>query len=279
MTLNTTIRTSLAAVLLSCVATATLAAPIQFTWNPNVITGVSGQTQVTASSITVSDFSNIAFAAPSGPTTFSDQGYLSVQSFLNGGGTVSTPGLNAPAPGYSLYFAFSGTGSVNHASVDNTTTGTFTTLNYGLYGVAGTTTFTPTLGSSSTAAPTVNGAATVGTLLAHGTLIPGTGSVGATCDAFNVCSPTAQARVTFIEDFASFFVAPPQASILDLFSTFTSTSNEVTPTATGFNISQGGGSVTAEAAPVPEPGTLALVGSVLLGWVGIRRRKTRKAGR
>jgi hypothetical protein len=275
MTVKAKIRTSLAAAFLSCVASAALAAPITFTWDPDQIPSVSGQGQVTASSIVISDFSNVAFDSPSGPSNFSDTGFLSVQSFLSGGGTVSTPGLNND---YSLYFKFSGTGTVNHAAVDNTTVGTFTALDYQLYGVAGTTTFTPAPSSNSTSAPTVNGVDHVGTLLAHGSLIPGSGSVGATCNASG-CSPIAAAKVSFNEDLAGFFVAPPADSILDLFSSFTSTVDQVTPTATGFNISQGGGSVTMEGTAVPEPGTLALVGGALLGWAGMRRRKARKASR
>jgi hypothetical protein len=265
-------RVALAVLALSWCGTAAMAAPITFTWSPSAA-GFSGTDDITADSITVSDYANVTFPGTSCGTgiCFTDVGFLPIQTFINSGTTLIPGGLNST---YTLYLAFNGTGSVNHAALDSTTSGTFTTLDYGLWIVAGNAAFKPSL-SDPTATATINGsAAPQGTMLAHGSLIAG--GVGTAC-AGTVCTPTASAIETFVEDVSGFFVSPPMQTILDLFANFTNTSPEVVATAMGFNIVQGGGTMNLqETNNVPEPGTLALVGGVLLGFAGLRRRKARK---
>jgi hypothetical protein len=265
------VKAAAAAIVLSCCASTAMAAPITFQWSPSAA-GFAGAADITADSITVSDYANITFPGTScgSGICFTDVGFLPIQTFINSGTTVIPTGLNST---YTLYLAFNGAGSVNHAALDSTTQGTFTTLDYGLWIVAGNAAFKPSLGDPGATA-TINGsAAPLGTLLAHGSLIAG--GVGTTC-AGDVCTPTASAIETFIEDMAGFFLSPPSTTILDLFANFTNTQPEIFQTANGFNIVQGGGTMNLQqAASIPEPGTLAVVGGVLLGFAGLRRKKAK----
>ena len=67
-----------------------------------------------ATNYNIADFVSSTINQASG--TFTETGYLNILNFLNGGTTVPSFGLGAgiPAlgiPGYSLYLAFSGTGT------------------------------------------------------------------------------------------------------------------------------------------------------------------------
>ena len=89
-------------------------------------------TQVRADNIIISDFSTVRLTGP----TFSDSGFLSVQSFQLGGTTVVAGGLNST---YGLFFEFSGMASTDTAAIRPAapTFGQFSSLNYTLYGYNG----------------------------------------------------------------------------------------------------------------------------------------------
>jgi hypothetical protein len=179
--------------------------------------------------------SDFASVALSG-ASFSETGFLSVSSFqLNGT--------------YSLYFQFSGAGANN---------GPFTSLNYTLFGVNG----VPTFGPGGTISP-VPGAIQ----LATGSLISGsTGTIG------NL--PAAAATVSFVPTNSAFFTNPNAASFYTTaLTSFINAEGTVTPTATGFMIDNGGGSLHF-ATPIPEPETYALMlaGLAVVGFVAGRRR-------
>ena len=102
-----------------------------FTLNPAGSTPALVGTQVRADNIIVSDFSTVRLTGP----TFSDTGFLSVQSFQLAGTTVTAGGLNST---YGLFFEFTGTGTVTAANPATTPTfGQFSSLTYTLYGYNG----------------------------------------------------------------------------------------------------------------------------------------------
>ena len=75
-----------------------------FTLSPPGSTPPLAGTAVRADNIIISDFSTVRLTGPS----FSDSGFLSVQSFQLGGTTVTAPGLNST---YGLFFEFARDGN------------------------------------------------------------------------------------------------------------------------------------------------------------------------
>ena len=213
----------------------------EFTWNPQAA-GLAATSSITADNIVVSDFASVVLSG----ATFTESGYLPVSSFQLNGMVAPSPGLNST---YSLYFQFSGAGTNN---------GPFSSLNYTLFGVNGVPTFGP--GGTISAVP---GAVQ----LATGSLISGgTGTING--------QPGAAATVSFVPTNSAFFTNPNAASFYSTaLTSFINAEGTVTPTATGFMIDNGGGSLHF-ATPIPEPETYALMlaGLAVVGFVAGRRR-------
>ena len=241
-----------------------------FTLNPPGSTPPLVGTQVRADNIIISDFSTVRLTGP----TFSDSGFLSVQSFQLGGTTVVAGGLNST---YGLFFEFSGTGSTTAANPTTAPTfGQFSSLNYTLYGYNGP---AATFGFDAGDNPTTSVGAASRVALATGSLLPGSGqsSVGTTpqSPSFNAF---ASANLTFVPTAAagSFFLDPNPFYNVAV-SSFINSPSQVLPLsggfAGGFRITQGGGSVNFTS-PIPEPETYALflAGLAAVGWTVRRRR-------
>lgn len=241
-----------------------------FTFNPQAATPALNGGAVTADNIIVSDYSRVVLDPST--QTFTETGLLSVQSFQLAGAAVSSPGLNTT---YGLYIDFNATGTqqISGNPLTSFTAGSFTSLNYTLYGYNG-----PSATFSFDAAhnPTTNASGVVA--LATGSLIQGSVS---TSPAMNGATPSyvpsANATVTFnpLPAQAAFFQSP--VGFYDLgFAAFTNTVSQVTViSANEFLVDQGGGAFNFTATPVPEPETYALLlaGLTAIGFV-VNRRKS-----
>lgn len=254
------LRGALAAIALTSACSASWALPT-FTYNPNAIPGVSGATSVTGDNFIIADYSTIKFGGVPVGTTFTEQGFLSVQSVQLGGTTLSVPGLNSA---YGLYVSFNGSGTLASPTV-----GSFTSLNYTLFGYAGgPATFGVNPATKDTTVTLPGGVTPVA--LATGTLVGG--DVGATprgalfADATVTLTPTASGPGS------GFFTSPtPFYSRAE--ASFIAPQSNTMPFMGGVVITQGGGNFSLNT-PVPEPKTYAmmLAGLAAIGFLAKRRK-------
>jgi hypothetical protein len=251
------LRPTAVAVTLAALCTSVSALPT-FTLSP-AGAGLTGAT-FTADNILISDYATVRFGAGN---TFTETGFLSISGAQIGGINLLPGGLNNS---YGMYISFSGTGSTGPGNPSLVaTSGTFSTLNYTLYGYNGTATFG--FDASNNPTETASGER----VLATGSLLSGTVST-APASAGNF-TPSAAADLTFLTaaGASGFFVAPVPFFNLAL-SSFTNTSSQVTRFDGGFSIGQGGGSFNFAAAPVPLPGTYALMFAGLCAVSLVKRR-------
>jgi len=251
-------RRTAVALALAAAYSAASALPV-FTLNPGAV-GLVGAA-VTADNIILSDFATVTQTSP---TTFTEQGFLSITDFQLGGSNVVAGGLNST---YSLYFQFSGAGRITSANVNpltGVTSGVLDSLNYSLVGATGNATFNITTGSN----PTVNSSGTQ--VLATGALNDG---VVVSVPMAGSFIPSAAATVSFAVGSGKEGFFSPQPFYNVAFTAFTNSLSTVTRFGTGFTVNNGGGNLNF-AAPVPEPETYALMlaGLGVIGFVATRRK-------
>jgi hypothetical protein len=269
--LKTTLMGAAAAVAIGAFAASANAAPITFTWNPSVVTGVAGEA-VTANNINIADF---AYATIQANGSFTESGVLEVTQFQNGVLPQPSPGLLAPG-GYGLYFTFTASGTINNWNPLNPGgtgyVGGISSLSYNFL-------IDPTNNDSilntGTSFQLVDAPANDSSL-ATGAEAPGLNQV-----TLNSGIPGANSTDTFVPNpaNAAFFVNPTATQYLSLLieDSFTNTPGVATVTGNGVTtqvvINGGGGN--ADFA-VPEPATLSIFGAGLVALGFAKRRQKKK---
>jgi hypothetical protein len=257
-----------------------------FTWTPAAaVPPLVGGPIVNANNIIVSDFADIHITNATG--AFTENAVLDFIQFQNTGNPITVVGFGTT---FSLYATLTATGtSTGIPAAGASTTGNFTSLSYTLWGnpngfptvtipAAGA---TPVITGNAGAFALAFGTLVNGTTTLTGVSLPGGGTgFSPTANAnlaFQACTAAGQDGGLCTGNESAFFTSPLPQNINLVIGNFSATTSETTLTsaspASFLDVRGGGGNLTIQA--IPEPSTLALLGSGLFALGALVRRRRR----
>ncbi len=266
------------------------AAPVTYTWNPSAVIATAPAGNIVANNLVVSDFADIVITGAS----FTEKAVLTGAQFQLNGNPLFPPGLGTA---YSFYATVTAAGTISGPipppNSGQTVNGTFTTANYTFWANPNP---QPSVTTNPGGTPTIIGNAGAFALFT-GSLLSGTSGLsdipagpgvaqGYSPKAdlnltLSVCTAAGQPLAdggTCSGNESAFFVNPLPAELALAISDFSATTSQtsLTPGAggtTNLDITGGGGNVTFDVKPVPEPASLLVIGTSLIGLGIARRRK------
>jgi hypothetical protein len=260
------------------------AGPITLTWSPTAVglTTSPANTNISANNFDVSDFFDTTI---SNTGAFSEHAVLTALQFLTGG--TPTP-LNGLQSTYSFYITVAGTGqesAIPSLKSGLASTGTFTSANYTFWANPNS---QPTVTPVPGAAPIITGNGGAFALFT-GSLVDGTSTLTAPTGggysptanldlSLTACTHAGQALATggtCSGNESAFFVNPMANDINLVVGNFSSTSSvtTLTPGFTSFlDVNGGGGNITF-ATLIPEPASVTMLVSGLLGMILVGKKR------
>jgi hypothetical protein len=265
------------------------AAPVTYTWNPAaVIPTAPVNSNIVANNLVVSDFADIVITG----SNFTENAVLTAAQFQLNGNPVAPAGFGAGGT-YSFYATVTAAGTISGPipapGSGQTVNGTFTSATYTFWANPNS---TPMVTTNPGGTPTISGNGGAFALFT-GTLLSGTSGLsdvpaGPDNTPPQGYSPKADLNLTLsvctaaggvcTGNESAFFVNPLPADLTLAISDFSATTSQtaLTPGAggsTNLDITGGGGNVTFAVTPVPEPASLLVIGTSLVGLGIVRRRK------
>jgi hypothetical protein len=262
------------------------AAPVTYTWNPAaVIPTAPVNSNIVANDLVVSDFADIVITG----STFTENAVLTAAQFQLNGNPVAPAGLGTA---YSFYATVTAAGTISGPipapNSGKTVNGTFTSATYTFWANPNS---QPVVTPQPGGTPTITGNGGAFALFT-GTLLSGTSGLSDIPAGGGIpqgYSPKADLNLTLsvctaaggvcTGNESAFFVNPLPADLTLAITDFSATTSQtaLTPGAggsTNLDITGGGGNVTFAVTPVPEPASLLVIGTSLLGLgIAVRRRK------